>query len=216
MGRKYKENQIDWINENIHRYHDLQSFTDEYNKVFGERRSVDAMRVQVKNRAMISLPKSDKFTEMEKEWLIRNGMTMNASLLVKEYSSMFPYKCADTLIKFLKKNNIDVIKCNIRHTDNERQWLKENFDNYSNIGLTTLFNKVFDKNLSTNAILGIAYSLGCKRGRYFCYTKEQKEWLANNKKQHTYKKLTEMFNAKFTECVTENSIYKVSNKGVEK
>ena len=34
--------------------------------MFGERRSVDAMRVQVKNRAMISLPKSDKFTEMEK------------------------------------------------------------------------------------------------------------------------------------------------------
>ena len=92
-----------------------------------------------------------------------------------------------------------------RYSEVEKQWLKDNFSNYSSVKfLTEDFNQVFGTNLSVSAIrqqcvnyLGISFG-----APQVDWSKEEDDFLLQNYGKYTFKELSEMIFHRFGRKVT--------------
>lgn len=141
--------------------------------------------------------KSRAYTVEQDHWLIKNFSNMTCSqcadLFNKTFNKNVSWKklvqhCRRTLKLSGNKNHF--------FTEEQDNFLLDNYKRLDNPTLCKLFNKKFDKQITTSTLCNRVNKLGGKKDIY--YTKEEIEWLKENYIKdetvaQTYEKYVKMF-----------------------
>lgn len=98
------------------------------------------------------------------------------------------------------------------YTNEQKEFIVNNFDKYSNKALTELFNDIFHTSLSYRQIKSFKIKNHLSYQKYHTYTQEEKYWLSKNYDKHYVKDLVQMFNEKFNANLSEANIMSYKKK----
>lgn len=151
----------------------------------------------------------NRFTSPEqREWLIQNygkfdGFYNRLTLLTDEFNKQFNTNLTKDQIG-TKLDTLKIAKSN-KFTEEEKNWLKENVNNYDMHTLTKLFNETFNSNRKVNSIqvatTTYGYRVAWKMDKK-TLTQEEKEWIKKHYNDEDNNTLYLKFNEKFNRDLT--------------
>ena len=92
-GKKYTQEQVDWIGCNFATYPTTKTLTEAFNLQFGESRTESSVAQTATRRCGLKRWPRQCFTEKENAWLIENYSKMKAELLTEKFCAKFGHNC---------------------------------------------------------------------------------------------------------------------------
>ena len=92
-GKKYTQEQVDWIGCNFAAYPTTKTLTAAFNLQFGENRTESSIAQIAIRKCGLKRCSPQRFTEKENAWLIENYSKMKAELLTEKFCAKFRHKC---------------------------------------------------------------------------------------------------------------------------
>ena len=92
-GKKYTQEQVDWIGCNFAAYPTTKTLTEAFNLQFGESRTESSVAQTAARRCGLKRRSRQRFSEEENDWLIENYSKTKAEFLTEKFCAKFGHKC---------------------------------------------------------------------------------------------------------------------------
>lgn len=92
-GKKYTQEQVDWIGCNFAAYPTTEMLTLAFNLRFGENRTEGSIAQTATRRCGLKRCSPQRFTEEEDAWLAENYSKMKVKLLTEKFCAKFEHQC---------------------------------------------------------------------------------------------------------------------------
>lgn len=208
----YTEEQDQWIIQNRDKYNGKQ-LAIEFEKQFGIYKSEAALGKYAVTKLNCSKKYCKRYTKEQDEWLYKHRTLKGIQLEnqfekefgIKQYSKYLQRYCRNILkLPKIQENTIH------KYTKEQKEWIIKNRLNYTQTQLSKEFEKEFGIYRKPDTLNRYAVrSLKCpkkpeRNGHY--YTKEENEWLLNNRQNYNYLQLTQLFNLKFNCNIKDSAL----------
>lgn len=197
----YTEEEDKWLRDNV-----KGVGKEELTKRFNEHFKTNLTPSQIANRKATLKITADlvhKYTKEQEEWLKDNIEGTTTKELVRRFREKFDIPITER--KLITYKNLRHLTNGLRKkfTDEQKEWVKENYKGVSNKELTEMFNKKYGTNFNQQQIQSLKAKYKLDSGLWHKFSEEQNQWIIDNCKDSTYDQLTEEFNKKFETNLTK-------------
>lgn len=223
----YTNEEILWLQNNHRVYETLDLVTEKFNEQFSADVDKLSIRMYCNRRLNIKFSNYFPWTQEQRDW-VRDNFDINESIesLTNRFNDRFGVNASkDKIYNYV--HGVLKLKRFDRHvyTQEENDWIKLNYCEYSGKDLVEVFNKRFGVSVTEKALKAQGQKLGVQnRVRFYKYTNEQIEWiLANysiNVDRYKHKQTSEFpltatlvqFNEHFSTDITYHSFFHLCKK----
>lgn len=139
----YTPFQDEWLKNNIKSYKRYVDLTDAFNNEFNENRTHYGIHSRVRKLGISLSPLNRLYTREQNEWLLKNVYNYKTyELLTQDFNKVFNN---DITWKLICSHLHDIGFSKKSYTEEETQWLINNYSNFSDYqALTDAYNQLFD------------------------------------------------------------------------
>lgn len=153
-----------WLIAHRDIFQSWNELTDEYNKTHGVNYTKSAIMTHCKRRFDIKIGTPHKYDD---EWIIERWQTVrNWLTLCNQYNKEHKTNLTYTTFKSYCNRSLEL---NYHYTEEQLEWLKENYPSLGRIKTAKLFNEIFNEKKSPQAIKCQCLRMGLKvnKGRKY-------------------------------------------------
>lgn len=180
----YTKEEDKWLQDNFKLYKNIDELTDRFNELFHTDIEVYSMRGHCNRQLNINMSTYFPWTQEQREW-VRDNFNPNerAKDLTARFNNTFGVNAKPKTVYAYINKGLGFRSAYVRHdyTQEEDNWIAENYCKFSGKRLTEEFNKRFDHSVTENALKARGQKLGVQnRVKLHFYTNEELKWLLEN------------------------------------